>query len=1061
MNSKLSELSLLPFVEGIKKVVGSGRPTYTKASSLVKPKRRRGWLRSVALPLLTVSSLMMGQGAWAVSELQMDWDDDNVLTDSATDVTNALAVPPTIGPTLISQTPANSIAPRACGLVDIDFGVTPLNTPVLRYLRISNPDATAIPPGAVGASNTALLLPDISGVIVPPGFSIGAGHPFNGGTVAIAASSAVFPIQLDAAAAGPYAGQFSFNFADDGGANVTNYCISISGVVDSAVAPVAGGEIWLQDVTAAIVEMVDGAAPEVDFASAAAPTPQGTPVDRVFRITNLDPAVALNLSGVAFTNNECTITTALPNQDLAAGASVDFTVRFKATNAGILDPVTGLVAPVKCEMIIANSDADEGPFNTILNGYVAATVIPVVNADIEVWEETVGTIEVFDGVVPTTPFQPIFAGATVSRNFVIKNVGTANLDLNSVSITGVNASSFNWAPVTTPFPDFLAPDATATLLVSFSPATVGSFSANLQIFNNALNTNENPFDIPLSGTAMSATKEIQVLDGVTDIVKGNTVTFTTAPGGVVGTAITKTFTVKNIGGTQLKVDSLKFSTGGTGLKLSSLVATTLDAAGGAKDNLTFTATLEAATAGEFTGTISIANDDTDENPFTFNVTGTILSSLTSPEVMVWEVLKDGSLKEITDEQTEIVDFTAAINTPMSKIFKVKNIGGVVLDLTALSPLPKGFSLVGMFPTDVQPGETVQFEVKLNTSTVGAYGGTAEFFSTDVDENPFSFPIGASVNVPAPEVEVLDGTTAIASGTTVPVEFGPTGVGSSVSKIFTVKNTGEADLNLTSLVTFKDGGTGFTINSFNPGPIAKSASTSFTVTLNASASGTYTGTITFGNDDQDENPYTFPIKGVVDTTAPVTEEIEVWDGSPQEITAGTAIPIPDGDTNKVEFPAGTPSIQTFTVKNLGSEVLTLYSLKLPVGFSLQKGVTLSTVAPQQQISFDVILDATTDGVYEGSLELFNSDTDETPYDFPLHGVVGNPSAGTDLTVTVVGNGSITSTPTGITCTSAKEPTCTAKFQAVMSPSRRLQPTRRIRSLGVTVAQTWVTRRGKSP
>ncbi|GEM_PF-6696499 len=793
------------------------------------------------------------------------------------------------------------------------------------------------------------------------------------------------------------------------GAPPVSFDFAVRGIV-LAAPPAGQAEIDVLDGT---TELVDNTATAIILPDA---TAGGTMVEKIFTIQN--PGTGdLSVTSLTFSPASPYFMRVDPYPSMVpAGGSATFTIRF--------DPASAQPGVYDTEVVIDSTDSAfqegiENPFNFPVSITVTG-VGPA--ADIQVWEETLGTIEVFDGVAPTTPFPMTFAGTPVSRNFVITNIGTADLDLNALSIGGLNASNFSWAPVTSPFPDFLAPSATATFKVTFTPPAVGGYNAYLQIFNNSILNNENPFDILLSGTAMSATKEIEVFDGTVNIAKGTTINLTTAPGGVVGTPITKTFTIQNIGGTALKIDSLQFSTGGTGLKLSSLAATTLDAAGGAKDKVEFTVTLEAATAGEFTGTVSIANDDTDENPFTFVVTGTILSSLTTPEVTVWEVLDDASLDEIFDEQTDIVDFSAAINTPVTKTFKVKNIGGVALDLTALSPLPKGFSLVGVFPTKVLPGQTVDFQIKLDTSAVANYGGTLEFYSTDVDENPFSFPIGASVDVPAPEIDVLDGTISVANGTAVPVTFGPTGIGNSVSKIFTIKNIGEADLNLTTPASFKEGGTGFTINSFNPGPVAKGGFTSFTVTLNASTAGTYTGTVTFGNDDKDENPYTFPVSGTVDSTPPTTEEIEVWDGSPADITAGTAIQIPDGDTNKVDFgttPVGTPSIQTFTVKNLGSEVLTLYSLRLPVGYELQKGVTLSTVAPQQQVSFDVILNGTTDGVYEGSLELFNSDVDETPYDFPLTGKVGNPVVDPPvdvaaLTISRNGNGLVESADGQLSC-----------------------------------------------
>ncbi|WP_375506372.1 right-handed parallel beta-helix repeat-containing protein, partial [uncultured Nostoc sp.] len=52
--------------------------------------------------------------------------------------------------------------------------------------------------------------------------------------------------------------------------------------------------------------------------------------------------------------------------------------------------------------------------------------------------------------------------------------------------------------------------------------------------------------------------------------------------------------------------------------------------------------------------------------------------------------------------------------------------------------------------------------------------------------------------PTPEIEVLDGTVDIADNSTTPINFGEVVVGSTVTKTFTIKNTGIATLNLSNL-----------------------------------------------------------------------------------------------------------------------------------------------------------------------------------------------------------------------------------------------------------------------
>lgn len=126
-----------------------------------------------------------------------------------------------------------------------------------------------------------------------------------------------------------------------------------------------------------------------------------------------------------------------------------------------------------------------------------------------------------------------------------------------------------------------------------------------------------------------------------------------------------------------------------------------------------------------------------------------------------------------------------------------------------------------------------------------------------------------VSVPAPEIQVTgignpsnpptniidgDGSPFFGNGT----DFGTTDVGTPISRTFTINNLGDAALTVgTPTLPL-----GFSLGSF-PSPIVTAgSSTSFTVTLDALAAGTYSGEVSFVNNDGDENPFNFTITGNV-------------------------------------------------------------------------------------------------------------------------------------------------------------------------------------------------------
>ncbi|NER34955.1 MAG: DUF1573 domain-containing protein, partial [Oscillatoria sp. SIO1A7] len=115
------------------------------------------------------------------------------------------------------------------------------------------------------------------------------------------------------------------------------------------------------------------------------------------------------------------------------------------------------------------------------------------------------------------------------------------------------------------------------------------------------------------------------------------------------------------------------------------------------------------------------------------------------------------------------------------------------------------------PTTVAAGQNTSLTTNVDTSAAGSLSGELSFATNDADENPFDFPISATVTATAttqvqdggtdassaPDIRVLDGTNAIADGTTTRVGFGSVEAGGTLSKTFTVNNTGNAPLDLSN------------------------------------------------------------------------------------------------------------------------------------------------------------------------------------------------------------------------------------------------------------------------
>ncbi len=142
------------------------------------------------------------------------------------------------------------------------------------------------------------------------------------------------------------------------------------------------------------------------------------------------------------------------------------------------------------------------------------------------------------------------------------------------------------------------------------------------------------------------------------------------------------------------------------------------------------------------------------------------------------------------------------------------------------------------------------------------------------------PVGPS----APEISVTQtGAGNIADGGAS--AFGTTTVGTSVTKTFTVTNAGTANLTLSNLTV----SSGFSIAAnFGSTTLAPSGGfTTFQITMLAAAAGAPSGTLSFDNNDADENPYNFTVGGTVNALPPTVTAISPNTGT---TLGGTSVTI---------------------------------------------------------------------------------------------------------------------------------------------------------------------------
>lgn len=171
--------------------------------------------------------------------------------------------------------------------------------------------------------------------------------------------------------------------------------------------------------------------------------------------------------------------------------------------------------------------------------------------------------------------------------------------------------------------------------------------------------------------------------------------------------VTHTFTILNSGSFVLNISSVNVT--GTGYSLTSTAPATL--AAGATAALTVQ--LSSATPGNFAGTVTIANNDSDEGTFTLALIGAILS----PQVLV-KNSNDNTGAPITGVTPIDMGFTIE-NEALLKTFSIVNVGTSNADVTSVTLSNNNFTIVEQ-PTSIAPNSFALLTLSLQSATPGVY-----------------------------------------------------------------------------------------------------------------------------------------------------------------------------------------------------------------------------------------------------------------------------------------------------------------------------------------------------
>ena len=269
----------------------------------------------------------------------------------------------------------------------------------------------------------------------------------------------------------------------------------------------------------------------------------------------------------------------------------------------------------------------------------------------------------------------------------------------------------------------------------------------------------------------------------------------------------------------------------------------------------FNARFSPTSAGTKTAVLSIASDDSDENPFEINLSGVVAFQEIAISQNAVDIASGGSK-----------DFgNVSVGSGANLVFQISNTGGADLTLTNLpkivvsGPDAAMFSVISQPSSSVIPSGTTSFTARFLPTSGGTKSATLTLPNNDGDEG--TFQINLTGTAPPAEIAIEETAVDIPDGGLQ--NFGGVVVASSTDLTFAIKNTGGVSLVLSGAPKVNVSGTDaalFSIVAQPASPVTPGGSVPFTVRFTPSSGGAKTAHLTITNSDADENPFDIDLAG---------------------------------------------------------------------------------------------------------------------------------------------------------------------------------------------------------
>ncbi len=535
-------------------------------------------------------------------------------------------------------------------------------------------------------------------------------------------------------------------------------------------------------------------------------------------------------------------------------------------------------------------------------------------------------------------------------------------------------------------------------------------------------------DIILSASYGAPAPEISVKSNGLTILAGDmtpqTADFTRLPDTFTGgSSVSITYDILNLGGAPLNISGVTI-TGSTDFSFFGVPpsGTIPGVSGSTPSSLPLRITFAPTSAGLKSAVISIANNDSNENPYTFRIESTGLTAI--PDIAVSGTTAPNNGPIFTNDNAALASNSTlfpsqVVGSPgVVQSFTIRNTGVSSSKLILTGPAPY-ITITGANPSDfilvTSPSTpnifgnfTKTFTIRFSPTASGIRTAIVTILNNDPyvdiagnDESAYNFLIqGQGI---APEMDLVGNGQPIASGSVVPAFSNHTFFDyinvttGTIDRTYTIQNNGSGILNVGAVTI--TGAPDFAILTTPAATVPIAGATTFSIRFDPVSAGLKTATVSIANNDFNESPYTFAISGygvdyipcsLGNTQAIKSQDFELtpdWTLSNTgtvAITGGNAFALSGDGGNTPKF-LGTKSVQSTnnTAALNFASVNTLDFSNIDLTFKLASFAT--TVGEGADADDRIIISVSTDGT-NWSQEIQISGNTNAKWNFAAAGTV---------------------------------------------------------------------------